>query len=152
MDGQTSAFPMSVFFDTSVLVPVFLEAHEHHEPSLAAFLEANKGSAYCAAHSLAEFYSTFTRLPAALRLSGPQVLLFLENIRERLTIVDLTSAEYISALEAAAAHNIVGGAIYDLLLARAALKSGAEMLLTWNIKHFTRFGPDIASRVLTPSR
>ncbi len=143
---------MSVFFDTSVLVPVFLEAHEHHEPSLAAFLKAERNSAFCATHALAEFYSTLTRLPGPNRLSGQQVSLFLENIRERLTLVALTAPEYLSALETAATLNIVGGAVYDLLHARAALKSRATTLLTWNVKHFTRFGPQIAARVRTPPR
>jgi len=31
---------MKTFFDTSVLISAFLELHEHHEPSLDAFLRA----------------------------------------------------------------------------------------------------------------
>jgi predicted nucleic acid-binding protein len=50
------------FFDTSVLIPVFLEDHEHHELSLAAFVPAEKKRACCAAHSLAEVYAARTRL------------------------------------------------------------------------------------------
>jgi len=53
-------------FDTSVLVPVFLEDHEHHERSLQAFLGADRRRDCCAAHSLAEVYSAMTRLPPAL--------------------------------------------------------------------------------------
>ena len=81
------------FFDTSLLIPVFLEDHEYHERSLKAFISSNGKQDYCAAHSLAEVYSTMTRLPGRHRLSGEQVLLFLENIRERLTLVALTAAE-----------------------------------------------------------
>ena len=72
---------MKWFFDTSVLIPAFIEDHEHHEASLSAFHEADRRSSCCAAHSLAEVYSTLTRLPGRHRLSGEQVLLFLENIR-----------------------------------------------------------------------
>ena len=60
---------MKSFFDTSVLIPTFLEDHEHHEVSLKAFLKADIRSACCGAHSLAEIYATLTRLPGRHRLS-----------------------------------------------------------------------------------
>jgi predicted nucleic acid-binding protein len=82
-----------------VLIPVFIEDHEHHERSLKAFVDADKGQDCCAAHSLAEVYSTMTRLPGRHRLSGEQVLLFLENIRERLSLVTLTGDEYHIAIK-----------------------------------------------------
>lgn len=141
---------MKWFFDTSVLIPAFIEDHEHHEASLSAFLEADRRSSCCAAHSLAEVYSTLTRLPGRHRLSGEQVLLFLENIRERLTLVTLDPEEYFAAVEEAAAAGIVGGAVYDALLARCALKTHAETIYTWNVKHFQRINSEIARRVKTP--
>ena len=141
---------MKAFFDTSVLIPVFLEDHEHHEASLAAFLAAEKKRACCAAHSLAEVYSALTRMPGKHRLSGDQVLLFLQTIRERLAVIDLDAREYYSAIEEAAAAGIVGGAIYDALLARCALKAEAERIYTWNVKDFERLGAGIAKLVKTP--
>lgn len=141
---------MKSFFDTSVLIPVFVEDHEHHEASLAAFLTADKKHASCAAHSLAEVYSVLTRMPGKHRLSGDQVLLFLQNIRERLTLIALDAGEYYSTIEEAAAAGIVGGAIYDAVLARCALKAGTDRIYTWNVKDFERLGPAIAKRVKTP--
>jgi predicted nucleic acid-binding protein len=141
---------MNWFFDTSVLIPTFLEDHEHHEASLDAFLKSDRRSSCCAAHSLAEVYATLTRLPGRHRLSGEQVLLFLENIRERLTLVTLDPEEYSAAVQAAAANGIVGGVIYDALLAQCALKAHAETIYTWNVRHFQRMGPEIARRVKTP--
>ena len=141
---------MSAFFDTSVLIPVFIEDHEHHERSLKAFLGADKTRDYCAAHSLAEVYATMTRLPGRHRLSGEQVLLFLENIRERLALVALSGAECHAAIQEAAEAGIVGGTIYDALIARCALKAKADAVYTWNIRHFEQFGPAIAGRLKTP--
>jgi predicted nucleic acid-binding protein len=126
------------------------EDHEHHEASLSAFHKADRESSCCAAHSLAEVYSTLTRLPGRHRLSGEQVLLFLENIRERLTLVTLDAEEYFAAVQEAAAAGIVGGAIYDALLAQCALKSRAETIYTWNVKQFQRINSEIARRVKTP--
>ena len=141
---------MKWFFDTSVLIPVFMEDHEHHEASLAAFVVADKKQACCAAHSLAELYSALTRLPGKHRLSGEQVLLFLEGIEEHLTVIALDSREYFSAIREAAAAGIVGGMLYDALLARCARKAAAEVIYTWNVQHFRRLGLEVASRIKTP--
>jgi predicted nucleic acid-binding protein len=138
------------FFDTSVLLPSFFVDHEHHEASLRAFLKADKAQGCCAGHSLAELYATATRLPGKLRLSGDQVLLFLENIYERLSIVTLTAEEYRTAMRDAAAAGIAGGTIYDALLLACAVKAEAELIYTWNVKHFQQFSPEIAKRVRTP--
>lgn len=141
---------MKFFFDTSVLLPVFFEDHEHHEASLKVFLQANRKTGGCAAHSLAEIYACAARLPGRNRLSGEQVLLFLENIRERLTIVALTAEEYQTAMRRAAEAGIAGATIYDFLLSQCALKAASEALYTWNIKHFQQCGPEISKRLRTP--
>lgn len=143
---------MKYFFDTSVLIPVFLSDHEHHERSFAAFTGADRRSACCAAHSLAEVYATVTRLPGKHRLSSEQAVLFLEAIEERLAIVALDSDEYLRAIRKAAVEGIVGGALYDYLLAACAVKAGAEVLYTWNLRDFKRLGADVAKRVRTPSQ
>ncbi|HLW83872.1 MAG TPA: PIN domain-containing protein [Candidatus Sulfotelmatobacter sp.] len=140
---------MRWFFDTSVLIPVFMEDHQHHEASLAAFVAADKKQACCAAHSLAELYSVLTRLPGN-RLSGEQVFLFLEAIEEHLSLITLDSREYYSAIREAAGVGIVGGMLYDALLARCARKAAAEVIYTWNLQHFRRLGPEIAKRIKTP--
>ncbi len=141
---------MKYFFDTSVLLPTFLEDHEHHEASLRAFLKADKKQGCCGAHSLAELYATATRLPGKHRLSGEQVMLFLEDVRERLTIVALSGEDYFAAVKDAAAFGVVGGTIYDALLARCALKASAEIIYTWNQKHFLQISPEIAERIRIP--
>lgn len=141
---------MRAFFDTSVLVPVFLEDHEHHERSLKAFVGADRRRDYCAAHSLAEVYATMTRLPGRHRLSGEQVLLFLENIREHLALIALTGQEHHATIREAAEAGIIGGTIYDALIARCALKAKVDAVYTWNTRHFEQFGPAIAKRLRMP--
>ncbi len=142
---------MKAFFDTSVLLPVFLEDHEHHAACLRTFLKADKMIGCFGAHSLAELYATATRLPGRQRLSGEQVLLFLENVVDRLTMVSLTGPEYYQAVKAAAANGIVGGTIYDALLAHCALKAEAQIIYTWNIKHFQQLSPQVARLLRTPA-
>lgn len=88
-----------------------------------------------------------TRMPGPHRLSGEQVMLFVENIRERLKPIILTAAEYYATIRRAAETGIMGGTIYDALIARCALKADADALYTWNAKHFAQFGPAIAKRL-----
>ena len=141
---------MKYFFDTSVLVPVFLEEHPHHEACLAVFLRSDKKHGSCAAHSLAEVYATLTRLPGKHRASASEAMLFLENMEERLTLISLDAEEYWKAVMNSAESGIVGGMIYDALLAHFALKVRAETIFTWNVEHFRRLGPEVAKRVKTP--
>ncbi len=139
---------MKAFLDTSVLVPVFLADHVHHRASLDTFLRFKKQESSCAAHSLAETYSTLTRLPGRHRVSGEQAMLFLGEIRERLTLVALDEAEYYKSIERAAGRGMRGGAIYDAILASCALKIKADTLYTWNLKHFQQL--ELFDRIRTP--
>lgn len=141
---------MKYFFDTSVLVAAISVPHVHHTRSQTAYLSANKANFSCAAHSLAEVYSTLTRFPGKQRMTCEQALLFLEDIRQRFTTVVLDEDEYWTAIKEAAAEQIVGGTIYDALIARCAVKVKAGTILTWNVAHFRRLGPDIEKRVQTP--
>lgn len=143
---------MKAFFDTSVLVPVFYGDHVHHGASIDMFIQFNKASGCCGAHSLAEVYSTLTRMPGRHRISAEQAMLFISSIRERLSIVALTSHEYANALEASAARGIVGGGIYDALLAECAIKAKAETIYTWNERHYAQCGSDVTQRLRNPGQ
>lgn len=77
-------------------------------------------------------------------------MLFLASMAERLTFVALDAREYWAAIANAAESGIVGGTIYDVLLARCALKAKADIIYTWNIGHFQQLGGEVAKRVRTP--
>jgi predicted nucleic acid-binding protein len=141
---------MKGFFDTSVLVPLFYRDHVHHGPSQELFIQFNRSTGCCGAHSLAEVYATLTRMPGKRRISGEQAMLFIGNIRDRLAILALNSEEYADAVQASAARGIIGGAIYDAMLAHCALKAKAEAIYTWNMRHYALCGREIAGRLRTP--
>jgi predicted nucleic acid-binding protein len=141
---------MKGFFDTSVLVPVFYGDHIHHKASLDLFIQFKRSTGCCGAHSLAEVYSTLTRMPGKHRISAEQAMLFVGSIRERLSIVALDGAEYAGALEASAALGIVGGGIYDAMLAHCAIKAKAETIYSWNSRHYAQCGPEVIGRLRTP--
>jgi predicted nucleic acid-binding protein len=141
---------MKAFLDTSVLVPVFYGDHVHHAASLDLFTKLSKKDVCCGAHSLLEVYSTLTRMPGKHRISSEQGMLFITNIRERMTIVSLNADEYGDMLKKFTSIGIVGGALYDAFLATCALKAKAETLFTWNIRHYGQFGPDVTRILKSP--
>lgn len=141
---------MKWFVDTSVLVPVFIPGHIHHQRSFELFSQADIKHAGCAAHSLAEVYATVTRIPGRHRASGEQALRFLEAIEERFRPVALDESEYRAAIREAAGLGIVGGALYDALIGACARKANAELIYSWNTHHFLRLGPEIARRLHSP--
>jgi predicted nucleic acid-binding protein len=141
---------MKSFFDTSVLVASAMATHQHHHRSVAVFAGADRETGCCAAHTLAELYAILTRMPGKQRIVSDQVLLFLDEVEEQLEPVYLNTREYRLAINQAARHGVLGGTVYDALLGQCALKAGATRILTWDVAHFQRLGPEIASKVQTP--
>jgi predicted nucleic acid-binding protein len=141
---------VKAFLDTSVLVATFYGDHERHESSIRVFLQQGKSTGCTAARCLVETYSVVTGMPGKDRASPHEAILFLNDVRERLTLIALDEAEYCAAIEGAAADGVVGGTTYDSLIARCALKANAQVLYTWNTKHFARLGEWAASRVKQP--
>lgn len=140
---------MKRFFDSSVLVPVFYADHPQHASSAQLFLTAGKED-FCALRTLGEVYATLTGLPLRPRMAAPEGISIVKQIRERLTLITLSEQEYVSALELASSGAIVGAATYDALIAYCAVKAGADVLLTWNVRDFRRLGAAIAPLVKTP--
>jgi predicted nucleic acid-binding protein len=138
------------FFDSSVLVAALLPDHEHHARSFAAFASATPRNAACAAHSLAEVYATLTRYPGKERLSAEFADVLLQEIERRFTLVWLDGNAYRASIRRIATMGIVGGAVYDALVAACAIKAGADHLYTWNARHFNLLGAEIQRLVTMP--
>jgi len=83
-------------------------------------------------------------------MSCEQVMLVLDEIRKRLRIIALDEEEYCSMIADAANEGLVGGIVYDALIARCAIKAKATTIYTWNLDHFLRLGSKVADRVRTP--
>ena len=141
---------MTNFLDTSVLVATFYANHQHHEPSLDLFVKQKKATAATAAHCLAEVYAVLTGVPGKNRASPQEALLFLQDIRQRLSTVALTEEEYFDLIEDAVAKGLTGGAVYDAVIGCCALKADARAIYTWNTRHFSQLGKDIVARVREP--
>ncbi len=141
---------MKAFLDTSVLVAAFWADHYGHDASNALLAQAKGENWACGLHSLAEIYATMTAMPVRPVLAPQQVLLLVEQVPERLTMISLTGSEYRRSIRDAADKGLTSGRIYDALLLACARKAQAKTIFTWNLKHFRQLAPDLAERIRTP--
>jgi predicted nucleic acid-binding protein len=141
---------MREFFDTSVLIASFWSGHTHHAASIRRLAAAQKKHSSCGVHTLAEVYAVMTALPVKPLIPPEQAVLFVEDICERLTTVALSAEEYHAVIQRVAAGGFSGGRVYDALLLACAAKSKADIIYTWNLKHYQQLAPDLVSKIQTP--
>ena len=111
--------------DTSVLVAGFDPSHLFHEQAQEALGEVRRRGRLVA-HTIAE---TFAVLTAAgpYGLAGTTVLTYLERFLDREPI-GLEPTAYVRALAELTDVDLVGGAVYDALIALAARDAGATLV------------------------
>jgi predicted nucleic acid-binding protein len=104
---------------------------------------ANELELMVASHTLAELYAVLSTLPIKPRIT-PYIArkLIQENIESISKIISLTPGEYKSVIKQISELGLVGGILYDALIAKVAQKSKVDRLLTLNIDHFKRAWPD----------
>jgi predicted nucleic acid-binding protein len=118
----------TVAIDTSVAVALLMSSHvAHHE------VRHRLGGQrlVLTQHSLVETYSVLTRLPGDARVAAADAVHLIEaNFGPPALIPKKTTAAIPALL---AGHNIVGGAVYDALVALAA-RSNALPLATRDLR------------------
>jgi predicted nucleic acid-binding protein len=108
--------------DTSVAIPLLVQTHEAHD-LVVRWCAGRRAS--LAGHALAETYSVLTRLPGDLRLTPDDAAHLLRN---RFVEPMLLSSRAMETLPTTlAAQGIAGGAVYDAMVALAALEHDAEL-------------------------
>jgi predicted nucleic acid-binding protein len=91
-----------------------------------------------AAPGLIEAYAVLTRLPPPHRLSptDTRTLLVANFMSDPVQVVALEANGYAHLLQDAPERRIAGGTIYDAVILACALAAGADVLLTFNDRHF----------------
>ncbi|MCI0681345.1 MAG: PIN domain-containing protein [Gemmataceae bacterium] len=142
---------MRVLLDSSTLIASLLPDHVHHSVA-HAWLSQAKARAFqlvVSGHSIAEVYSVLTRMPRTPRIS-PAVAwqLLSDNVTGFAEIVTLTGADYVALVNDLSMRGIVGGPVYDAIIAKAAELGQVDKLVTLNEADFLKVYPNIASRLV----
>jgi predicted nucleic acid-binding protein len=142
---------MRILFDTSTLVAALLKQHEAHSPAHLWLDQVLAGVhiGFLSAHSLAELYSTLTRMPLQPKITGADALdLMRENLLSTFELIGLTPADYIAILEDLQSRNLVGGVTYDALIMYVAIKASVDKVITLNGRDFVRLFPQFGGEVI----
>jgi predicted nucleic acid-binding protein len=114
--------------------------HEHHAAA-AGEIERRLGRrermAIPAPALLVEAYAVLTRLPAPHRLAPADAWALVKaNFVERRQVVTLTSRLYAGVLHDLVQQALGGGRAYDAVIGACARHARADVLLTFNTRHF----------------
>lgn len=108
--------------DTSVAVPLLVRTHAAHAAVVRWW---NGREVALSGHALAETYSVLTRLPGDLRLAPADAArLIADRFAEPLT---LRPEAFRRVPDELSRLGIAGGAVYDALVALAAVEHGASL-------------------------
>lgn len=145
---------MKALFDSNVLVSALVETHPFHIKAISWLTKVKQKeiNGIIRAHSLAEVYSALTNLPIYPKISPTLALhLIQQNILPIFEFAELTVEDYKAVLNVASENQLIGGTIYDSLIAHVAYKTQVDKLLTFNTKHFKKAYPLIAHLVEEPN-
>ncbi|MHB1533686.1 MAG: PIN domain-containing protein [Acidimicrobiales bacterium] len=113
---------MSLALDTSVAVPLLVQTHAAHEAVVRWWAGQEVA---LSGHALAETYSVLTRLPGDLRMAPTDAARLLED---RFSLPLLLGPETARRLpDVLSRMGIAGGAVYDALVALAAVEHKVDL-------------------------
>lgn len=119
---------MTVALDTSAAIPFLMSSHVAHR---AARRQLRGHDLVLTQHSLAETYSVLTRLPGDARVAPTDAVRLIEANFGAPALLPVEIAATVPAL--LAGLGIVGGAVYDGLVALAA-RAGSLALATRDLR------------------
>lgn len=112
------------FVDSGILVAGFAPWHDHHEQARAVLA----ARPYVVAHALVECFSVLTRLPAPMRVSGSVA----GGLLSRVDLAGVVSLEASRVAELVTRIlpevGILGGAVYDALIAATVVEHGGTLV------------------------
>jgi predicted nucleic acid-binding protein len=145
---------VKILFDTSVLTAAIVEPHPMHSHAFPWLKRAKSREfdMFVASHTLAELYAVLTTLPISPRITPDAARRLIHDDVETTTakIIPLSSQDYISTIKDMSDLGLSGGIIYDALIVRAAKKSGADKVLTFNIDDFSSVWPEGEAHLVVP--
>jgi len=131
--------PARFAVDANCMIAAVCGWHDHYGAASAEIerrLEIGE-QLTVAAHALTEAYSVLTRFPGPHRLTpGDAWQLLRVSFSDTGTVVTLTARQHVAVLGRFAGAGLGGGRTYDALIAEAAVRAAATVLLTFNPRHF----------------
>ena len=141
---------MKTYFDSSAIIAAVVE-EELHFPAASEALEKSRDG-FTSTHSIAEVFATLTGGRLGIQLTPSEAGQLIDvNIIGRLSILELSTADYRTAVSDSERIGARGGAIYDMLHLQAARRGKARRIFTINVRHFAAFASESDPEITLPA-
>lgn len=114
---------MTATADSSVVVAALAPWHERHDVARSALTKTD----LLISHVLAETFAVLTGFPAPHRVPVGAAAAALTALTEQRETAEISPTIYNDVIARAESANIVGGAVYDALIAAVARQRGATL-------------------------
>ncbi|MDZ7719119.1 MAG: type II toxin-antitoxin system VapC family toxin [Balneolaceae bacterium] len=146
-----------ICFDTSSLLALYVLEHPNHSACADYYLDnIDTSEFFMATHSIAEMFRHLTSNRAYFTYS-PEIAsqLIQKIVPKYFTPVSLHDSDYLSVITQMKEFSLHGAIIYDALIydaliAKAAEKTGCDILVTYNISDFHRVWPITSADLVEP--
>lgn len=142
-----------VLIDTSVVFASLKENHIHFEETLvwAQAVYNKKIKGYLSTHALAEIYNHLSRISLQEGISSNQCYqMMVRQVIPHFNLIELSTTDYLLALERMALKSLRGAMVYDALHIQAAIKKKLDGIVTINDKDFERLVDKNELQVINP--
>ena len=103
-------------------------------------------------HSIAEVYTTLTRLTVQPRIHPAEAERMIEeNVVANFELLALGKKDYSAALRLIVRGGWGGPRIYDALLITCAIRCAAERIFTFDLSDFRQLAPELEDKICAPS-
>jgi predicted nucleic acid-binding protein len=144
---------MKALLDSATLIAAMLPGHVHHADAYPWLARGKAGAFefFVSGHSLAEVYSVLTRLPRTPRIGPAEAWRLLEeNVISSASLITLSGSDYAALIAELSQRGVIGGTVYDAVIAKAAELAQVDRLITINDAHFLQVWPGGAGRIASP--
>jgi predicted nucleic acid-binding protein len=143
---------MRIALDTSAIVAGLLTSHRHHARAVVWLdaIAAGDVQGVVNVHALGEVWSVLTKLPLTPPIAPADARRVVGDLLGRFEVVSLPPRIYVEALDRCSSRGLRSGAIFDALHLATAEAVGAEALLTFNVKDFSRLSTATGPRIVEP--
>jgi len=98
---------------------------------------------------MAEMYATLSGAQRP-KVTPQSAFKLVADASKRFALIALAPQEIIATAQRCSVTGIAGGTAYDALILACARKVQAETIYTFNLRHFQRIAPDLASIIMEP--
>ncbi|MEO8099042.1 MAG: PIN domain-containing protein [Acidobacteriota bacterium] len=134
---------MKIALDTNVVVEYLTMDSAKHGVTRACCdrYEAAGAEFVLAEHCILEAFSVLSRMPRSVALPPRDIETLLLRGFGHATVAPIRRGLAWETVRHTLDRGFSGGRVYDAVIALSAFEAGAEVLLTWNMKHFLTIAP-----------